>query len=151
MSQIGPKWDKSLTFSDTISVHFFIMYWIIIWNSRIYPIWGQCDSFWGKSASRGQQQSWETHLRELGFYQISRDFRIITWNNVFSQCLIIEANHYIETCVSSVGRNGFVTRFCVLFSSVSQMHPTGDANSFSSSEKEINSFTNNWVLVCCCF
>ena len=43
VGQIDPKWDKSGTFSDQISVHLAQMSWSDLKKSRICPIWGQSD------------------------------------------------------------------------------------------------------------
>ena len=49
MGQIGPKWDKSGTFSDQIPVHFGSSSQSVLKSdlkkSWICPIWGQSDTF----------------------------------------------------------------------------------------------------------
>ena len=44
VGQIGPKWDKSVTFSDHISVHFGARQQSDMKKSRMCPFWGQSDT-----------------------------------------------------------------------------------------------------------
>ena len=65
--QIGPKWDKSGTFSDHISVHFVsasknVMEFDLK-NSRICPVWSQSEPLWA--------QIWLHLLREPALALIS--------------------------------------------------------------------------------
>ena len=61
VGQIGPKWDKSGTFSDQISVHLARssqMYWNLIWKSPGFvPFWANLTHFGAKSTIPDTQRT----------------------------------------------------------------------------------------------